>query len=96
MTQWIRLDFPKPVKAREVRLVFDSEPVVASPGVKALVKDYAVLGLVGGEWKTLAEVKDNMKRLAVHRFKPETVSAVKVRVDATRGYEPRVQEIRVY
>ena len=96
LPQEIRLDFPKPVVAREVRLVFDSEPVVTSPGVKALVKDYAVLGLVNGTWKTLAETKDNMKRLAVHRFAPETVSAVKVRVDATRGYEPRIQEVRVY
>ena len=54
-------------------------------------------GLADGTWHTLAEVKDNMKRLGVHRFDARKVSAVKVQVEATWGApSAHIQEIRVY
>lgn len=100
MPQAIRLDFPKPVTAGEVRLVFDSGLTfggVMWPKPKMLVKDYSLWGLAEGEWRKLAEVKDNMKRLQVHRFGAMKVSAVKVQVDATWGAKSaHIQEIRVY
>jgi hypothetical protein len=100
LPQWIRLDFPKPVTANEVRIVFDSGLTfggVLWPKPKMLVKDYSLWGLADGTWRTLAEVKDNMKRLGVHRFDARKVSAVKVQVEATWGApSAHIQEIRVY
>ena len=98
--QAIRLDFPKPVTASEVRIVFDSGLTFGGimwPQPKMLVKDYSVWGLVDGKWRKLAEVKDNMKRLQVHRFDAAKVSAINVKVDATWGAKSaHIQEIRVY
>ena len=100
LPQWIRLDFPKPVTANEVRIVLDSGLTfggVLWPRPKMLVKDYSLWGLVGGKWNMLAEVKDNMKRLQVHRFNMAEISAVKVQVDTTWGApSAHIQEIRVY
>lgn len=100
LPQWIRLDLPKPVTAREVRIVFDSGLTFGGilwPRPKMLVKDYSVWGLADGKWCKLAEVKDNMKRLQVHSFDARKISAVKVQVDATWGAPSvHIQEIRVY
>ena len=100
LPQAISLDFPKPVTAREVRIVFDSGLTFGGilwPKPKMLVKDYSVWGLADGKWCKLAEVKDNMKRLQVHSFDARKVSAVKVQVDATWGAPSvHIQEIRVY
>ena len=100
LPQAIRLDFPKPVTAREVRIVFDSGLMfggVMWPKPKMLVKDYSLWGLVDGKWRMLAEVKDNMKRLQVHRFDAVKVAAINVKVDATWGAKSAyIQEIRVY
>ena len=99
LPQWVRLDFPKSVQAKEVRIVFDTGlfATAVTPHPKELVKDYEVQGLVDGEWRTLAVVKGNWRRLAVHEFAPARLSALKVRVDATWGVsEARIQEIRVY
>ncbi|MBR2837516.1 MAG: FAD-dependent oxidoreductase [Kiritimatiellae bacterium] len=98
--QAVRLDFPKPVSAGEVRIVFDSGLTFGGimwPTPKMLVKDYSLWGLADGKWRKLAEVKDNMKRLQVHRFDDVKVSAVNVKVDATWGApSAHIQEIRVY
>ena len=100
LPQAIRLDFPKPTLVREVRIVFDSGLTfggVMWPKPKMLVKDYSLWGLADGKWRKLAEVKDNMKRLQVHRFDAVKVSAVNVKVDATWGAKSaHIQEIRVY
>ena len=100
LPQWIRLDFPKPVLAHEIRIVFDSWMTFESimwPKPKMLVKDYSVWGLADGKWSKLADVKDNIKRLQVHYFNALKVSAVKVQVDATWGApSAHIQEIRVY
>ena len=67
------------------------------PKPKMLVKDYSLWGLADGKWRKLAEVKDSMKRLQVHRFDAVKVSAINVKVDATWGAPSAyIQEIRVY
>ena len=99
LPQWVQLDFPKPVPAKEVRIVFDTGlfATMVTPHPKELVKDYEVQGLVDGKWRTLAAVKGNWRRLAVHGFAPARISSLRVRVDATWGVpESRIQEIRVY
>ena len=100
LPQWIQLDFPKPVTANEVRIVFDSGLTfggVMWPKPKMLVKDYSLWGLADGKWLRLAEVKDNVKRLQIHRLGAQAVSAVKVQVEATWGApSAHIQEIRVY
>ena len=100
LPQWIRLEYAEPVLAGEIRIVFDSGLCCGGlqwPHPPELVKDYAVLGLVDGEWIELAAVQGNWQRHRIHRFKPRELSAVKVRVDATWGVpEARIQEISVY
>ena len=100
LPQWIQLDFPRPVTANEVRIVFDSGLTfggVMWPKPKMLVKDYSLWGLADGKWLRLAEVKDNVKRLQIHRLGAQAVSAVKVQVEATWGApSAHIQEIRVY
>ena len=100
LPQAIRLDFPKPVTAMEVRIVFDSGLTFGGimwPKPKMLVRDYSLWGLVDGKWRKLAEVKGNMKRLQVHRFDAMKLSALNVKVDATWGAKSaHIQEIRVY
>ena len=67
------------------------------PKPKMLVKDYSLWGLADGKWLRLAEVKDNVKRLQIHRLGAQAVSAVKVQVEATWGApSAHIQEIRVY
>ncbi|MGN0847748.1 MAG: FAD-dependent oxidoreductase [Kiritimatiellia bacterium] len=99
LPQALTLTFPKPVKAREVRLTFDSDltPTRAALHPKQLVKDYVVEGLVGGEWKTLVEVERNDLRLRVHPISETDLAALRVTVKATWG-DPsaRIFEIRVY
>ena len=98
--QTIRLDFPNPITAREVRIIFDSGLTferVMWPNPKMMVKDYSLWGLADGKWRKLAEVKDNMRRLQVHSFDGLKVTAVKVQVDATWGApSAHIQEVRVY
>ena len=100
LPQWVRLDFPHPVTLCEVRIVFDSQPTGGSlpwPMPKTLAKDYSIWGLADGKWRKLTEVKDNIKRLQIHRFESVKVQSVKVQVDATWGGKSvHIQEIRVY
>ena len=99
LPQSVRLDFPKPVKAREVRLTFDTDltPTRVALYPKQLVKAYRVEGLVGGEWTELASEARNDLRHRVHGFDEKEVSAVRVTVTETWG-DPsaRIFEIRVY
>jgi hypothetical protein len=101
LPQTLRLDFPSPVTAREVRLTFDTDltpsRVALNPYPKQLAKAYKVEGLVDGAWRTLAEESDNGLRLRVHRFEACRLEAVRVTVTATWG-DPsaRIFEIRVY
>ena len=101
LPQAIRLDFPRPVTAQEVRLTFDTDltpsRVALNPFPHVLAKAYRVEGLVDGAWRTLAEEGDNGLRLRVHRFEACRLGAVRVTVTATWG-DPsaRIFEVRVY
>ena len=101
LPQAIRLDFPKPVTAQEVRLTFDTDltpsRVALNPYPKQLAKTYKVEGLVGGTWRTLAEEGDNGLRLRDHRFEACRLESLRVTVMDTWG-DPsaRIFEVRVY
>ena len=97
LPQWIRLDFPKPTELHELRLTFDSDLSLHNTVHYAptLAKDYRLEALTGGQWKLLADEKDNIRRLRVHRFAPLSAEAVRLTVTAVHGGdEVRVFEIR--
>ena len=101
LPQTLRLDFPKPVTAQEVRLTFDTDltpsRVALNPYPSVLAKSYEVEGFDGKAWRTLASEKENGLRHRVHRFKACSLSAIRVTVTETWG-DPsaRIFEIRVY
>ncbi len=99
LPQTITLTLPKSVRAREVRLTFDTDltPTRVALYPRQLVKDYVVEGRVGGAWKPLATVERNDLRLRVHTFPATELDAVRVTVTATWG-DPsaRIFEIRMY
>ena len=99
LPQSIRLDFPKPVKAHQVRLTFDTDltPTRVALYPKKLVRSYVVEGLAAGAWRKLATVEENDLRLRVHEFAETEVSAIRVTVTKTWGARSAyVNEIRVY
>ena len=100
LPQSIRLDFPKPVKAREVRLVFDTNltPMRVKERMPGrLVKSYAVEILVDGKWRMVVEEDENFLRHRIHVFPETEIAALRVSVAETWG-DPsaRLFEIRVY
>ena len=100
LPQWIRLDFAKPAMIGQVRITFNSDLQQRKPDApmpRTLAKAYRVEVLSGGEWRKVAEVKDNWRRLAVHDFPRCEAAAVRVTVTETWG-DPRAQifEIRAY
>ena len=100
LPQALVLTWPTPQRLSEVRLTFDSDlmgDAPTPPMPPSLVRDYAVEAFVGGAWRTLADVKDNGRRQAVHRF--ESVSAERLRVTCKAtwgGPSARIFEIRAY
>ena len=101
LPQWIRLDFPKPVEAREVRIVFDSDLEFNAwlcRRAEELVKDYVLEGSADGKtWFALADEKGNFQRHRIHRFAPVRLKALRLTVAATYGSEEaNVFAVRVY
>ena len=101
LPQAIRLDFPKPVTAQEVRLTFDTDltpsRVALNPYPSVLAKSYEVEGFDGKEWRPLASEERNDLRLRVHDIAPTTLTALRVTVEETWGdASARIFEIRVY
>ena len=99
LPQWIRLDLPRPARISEARITFDSDLSTHNTTYYApfLAKDYRLEALCGGEWRTLAEERGNVRRLRVHRFAPVEAEAVRVTVTAVHGGETvRIFEIRLY
>ncbi|OKJ35680.1 galactose-binding domain-containing protein [Streptomyces sp. CB01580] len=102
---WLRLDWDSPVVLGSVRLVFDDDvdeylnnlhlhrtPFEIMP---ELVRDYHVEVRADGAWQRVAEETGNRRRHRVHRFTPRSVSALRVRVDATNGARrPRIVAVR--
>ena len=101
LPQTLRLDFPKPVTAQEVRLTFDTDltpsRVALNPFPRVLAKSYEVEGFDGTAWRTLASESQNGLRHRIHRFEACRLTAVRVTVTETWG-DPsaRIFEIRVY
>jgi hypothetical protein len=62
------------------------------------VTDYLLEALVGGDWRTLAEVRGNYQRLRVHApADPPLADRVRLVVLATAGVpQARVCEMRLY
>ena len=100
LPQWIRLDFAKSEMIGQIRIAFNSDlhkrkPIFPMP--RNLVKAYYVEVLSGGEWRKVAEVKDNWRRLAVHDFPRCEATAIRVTVTETWGdSSAQIFEIRVY
>ena len=103
LPQSVDVAFASPEHVGEVRIVFDSDFYISPKWIKhvvpaALAKEYS-LSILGedGKWETIADVKDNAKRIAVHTFPGRKISAVKVTVSGTWGNpSARVFEVRCY
>ena len=99
LPQFIELEFPRAVTAKEVRLAFDPEFSArhGAPRPPQLVKAYRVEARVDGTWKTLVTVGDNELRHRIHTFPETTFDRLKITVTATWG-DPvaRIFEVRVY
>lgn len=98
--EWLALTFDAPTVLSELRVTFDTD--MDSPHVSnkyavppQLVRDYRV-EVCDGTWRTVAEVRDNLQRLCVHRFDPVTVSAVRVSVTRTQEGPAWICEMRAY
>ena len=78
-------------------IVFSTSARPVLPMPRELVRDYTVEVRLGGAWRTVAKVSENLMRHRIHEFPSEDVDAVRVTVDRTWG-DPlsRILEIRVY
>lgn len=104
---WVELQWPKPVRIREVQLTFDTgfqreltltsqdganKGIIRAPQPET-VKDYRILA---GD-RVLSEVKGNHQRLNRARFDTVTTDRLRIQIDATNGSDlARVFEIRCY
>ena len=88
----------KPVTVSGARFIFDSDLKVRGKYMRKLegttyycempsemVKDFHVEVLVGKEWKTVAEVSDNWRRLCTVSFDPVSTKGLRIVVDSTWG-----------
>ena len=98
--QWIEFAWASPQAISEIRIVFDTDmdlprPPIVSPST--LVKDYTLIGTdSNGKEITLADVKNNRNRLAVHSVANSLLSSFKLVIHAVHspGKEARVCEVR--
>jgi hypothetical protein len=103
LPQSVRIDLPASTEVGEVRITFDSDFFISPKWVKhvmpkTLAKAYTLdVSVDGGKWERIADVKDNCRRLAVHRFPARKVAAIRLSVRETWGdLSARVFEIRCY
>lgn len=96
---WLLLEFSKPCKLSELRIVFDSGTAELTQSYRAprrrrmisgpqpsIVKDYSVVALLsGGGEKVLFDVKGNAKKLVVHKFDKLEASAIRIKITSTNG-----------
>ena len=103
LPQTVTVTLAKPARVSELRVVFDSDFYVQPKWVhhnvpKTLAKAYAVeVSADGKTWETVADVTDNRRRLAIHRFARREIAAIRVTVSSTYG-DPsaRIFEIMAY
>ncbi len=103
LPQALTLTFPSLVDLKEIRLTFDSDFYIKPKWVKhtmpkTLAKSYLLEASSDGvSWTVIADVDDNCRRLAVHRFKPMPVKQIRLTVRSTYGdASARVFEIMAY
>lgn len=111
LPQWIELRFREPKRIGEVHLVFDtglSRPLslthsnafnsrmIRGPQPET-VCDYQLALLSGDNAQTVTRITENYQRKSIHPFAPQTVSGLRLTVQATHG-DPsaRLFEIRAY
>ena len=94
------LEWNAPVRLAEVRLAFDTglkTRRVALPMPAELVRDYTLEVCVDGDWRQVAQVRDNGLRHRIHAFPTVMASAARVTVERTWGDAfSRILEIRAY
>jgi hypothetical protein len=98
---WVELKWDGPRKFNTVQVMFDTNQSRRENDAffryPDCVKDYSLEAMVGGEWKTIAAVKDNYMRRREHRFDAVSADRLRLNVLATNGAKAaRVYEIRVY
>lgn len=87
LPQWVQLELDKPAPVAECHISFQTR---LSRGV-----DFNVEAMVGGEWKKVAEIRDNLDRRRVIRFPAVTAQKVRIVFEKTGG-NFGVCEIRLY
>ena len=91
LSQSITVTLPEKRTASEIRIVFDSNFYLPKIWVHhevpvTLAKSYKVEATADGvHWDEIADVRQNVRRLAVHRFPSREVKAVRVTVRETYG-----------
>lgn len=93
----VSIVFEKPETLSVVEFTFDNlcddfdydtmEHVYDSNVWEQIIKDYDILGLVDGEWKVIAEVRNNYQRKNIISIEKDKYSELKVKLLATNGYE---------
>lgn len=86
---------------QEIRIIFDSDMDIAMPPVQeasTLVSDYDLIGRMGRQEACLASVSNNQQRLCIHRFEPQLLDEIEIRIRRcwNDGRQARVFEIRCY
>jgi hypothetical protein len=100
LPQWIEFRWADPQDLREIRIVFDTDmdlPRLPIVSPSTLVKDFTLIGTdANGQEVTLAEVKDNRKRLSVHPISAKQLRRLKLVIHAIHspGKEARICEVR--
>ncbi|MBI4164417.1 MAG: FAD-dependent oxidoreductase [Acidobacteria bacterium] len=98
---WIELKLSKPVEFNQVQITFDDNINVRAylPQFKfpECVKRYEVAVHAAGQWKTVAEAKDNYYRRVVHTFSRVRADRLRITIHETNGAKTaNIYEVRIY
>jgi len=108
---WIELSWDAPQQIRHVQITFDTgfqrgltltasdadnEGIIRGPQPET-VRDYAIVGRVRGQVRTLVSVQGNYQRVRRHEFDLAEVESIRIHVTATNGDAcARIFEVRCY
>jgi hypothetical protein len=111
LPQWLQLDWPEPIIASRVQLIFDTgmhRPLTFSLAdaytslmqwgrpQPETIRDYSIEALVNGRWKPVVTVAGNYQRRCVHAVEACQFTALRITVTATNGLpHARLCEVRV-
>lgn len=87
LPQWVELDFGRPTRLNTVHVSFQSKEMRAEA--------FRIEALEAGQWRRLAEARDNPDRRRVLSFPPATAQKIHLLVDQARP-NMGVCEIRAY